>query len=56
MYIKYLSALIPSDNGHGRSRAHYLQSEFHLILFTFLEFVLEGSEFRDITEGGLLNV
>ena len=55
MYGKYLSALIPSGAGLGRSRAQHRQCEIHG-LFTFLELVLEGSELADVTEGGLLQV
>ena len=55
MYGKYLSALIPSGAGLGRSRAQHRQCEIHK-LFTFLELVLEGSELTDVTEGGLLQV
>ncbi len=55
MYGKYLSALIPSGAGLGRSRAQHRQCEIHK-LFTFLELVLEGSELADVTEGGLLQV
>ena len=55
MYGKYLSALIPSGAGLGRSRTQHRQSKIHG-LFTFLELVLEGSEFADVTEGGLLQV
>ena len=55
VYGKYLGALLSSDDGFGRSRAQHRQSEIHVLL-TFLEFVLEGSELADVTEGGLLQV
>ena len=55
MHGKYMGALKPPDNRHGRCRAHYLECKIHLELVAFLEFLLEGSELGDVTEGGLLH-